>query len=62
MSINITRIASETNLGEDDSLEMLVNQIFFKKINVIFHLETGSTANGNMNIQQVLRLKLKGLS
>lgn len=33
-----------------------------KKSNVIFHLETGSTANGNMNIQQVLRLKLKGLS
>lgn len=41
---------------------MLVNQIFLKKFNAIFHLETGSTANGNMNIQQVLRLKLKGLS
>lgn len=37
-------------------------RFFLKKSNVIFHLETGSTANGNMNIQQVLRLKLKGLS
>lgn len=29
---------------------MFVNQIFKKKINVIFYLEIGFIVNGNMNI------------